>query len=393
MNDAIPVSLLNGYLKKIIDAEQLLNNVRVYGEVCDFSTSKNIAYFSLKDENALISCVCFNSAFFPLLKNGMQVVLTGKPNFWVKGGRLSFSVSKAEEFGQGAAYLKFLQLKEKLEKLGLFDSARKKAIPKFSKNIGVVSSRTGAVIRDIYNVSMRRNPFVNIVLYPSQVQGEGASKTIIEGVKFLDGFGVDLIIIARGGGSSEDLSAFNDEELAYAVANAKTPIISAVGHETDFSICDFVADLRAPTPSAAAELATIDVKAFFEFLTKNLSKISNNLTSKLDANLLKLNLYKTRLKSRLESDYSSKVSCLKTGIASFKSLGGKCFDKSKNQVDILSSKFEKLNPLEILQRGFAKISKNGQVASFASINSGDEIDIDLTEGTVSAVVKDKKEKK
>ena len=181
IKNAVSVSTLSGYLKKIIDAEELLYNIRVYGEITDFSLSKNIAYFSIKDEGALLQCVCFSHEFYPLIKNGAQVVLTGTPKFWVKGGRLSFQVSRVEDYGKGKAYQEFLALKEKLGKLGYFDEAIKKPIPRFARRVGVVTSKTGAVIRDIKNVISRRNPYVDIVLYPSQVQGIGASETIIKG--------------------------------------------------------------------------------------------------------------------------------------------------------------------------------------------------------------------
>lgn len=393
IKDAIPVSLLSSYLKRIIDSEELLQNVRVYGEITDFSISKNIAYFSLKDEGALLSCVCFSQNFYPLIKNGAQVVLTGSPKFWVKGGRLSFQVSKVEDFGKGKAYLDFLLLKEKLEKEGLFDQSHKKPIPKFTKKIGVVSSKTGAVIRDICNVATRRNPYVNIVLYPSLVQGEGAAKTIIEGVRFLDGYGVDVIIVARGGGSNEDLSAFNDENLARAIFSAKTPIVSAVGHETDFSISDFVSDLRAPTPSAAAELVTIDVEAFFDYIVRSVRKISLNLNSKIDKNLAEIKLFSSKIKNSLIYNFEVKNNKFNQGILNIKNQNEKFLISLTNSLNIASGKFEKLSPIEVLKRGFAKLSQNGKSFEFGKAKIGDLIDISTFDGDISAEIKDIKEKK
>lgn len=392
IKNAIPVSLLSTYLKNVIDSEDLLQNVRIYGEITDFSLSKNIAYFSLKDENALLSCVCFAQNYYPLIKNGAQVVLTGSAKFWVKGGRLSFQVSKVEDFGKGKAYLDFLYLKEKLEKEGLFDEKNKKPVPKFTKKIGVVSSKTGAVIRDICNVSWRRNPFVNIVLYPAQVQGEGAAKTVIEGVKYLDTLNLDVIVIARGGGSNEDLSAFNDEELARTIFAAKTPIVSAVGHETDFSISDFVADLRAPTPSAAAELITIDVESFFGYIVGSVKKISLSLWSKINSNLSNLKLQASKVKNGLVLNFENKKNNLSKNLLIFKNENEKLLTETTNKVGVLSAKFEKLNPLETLKRGFAKISMAGKNFSFEKANVGDLINISVYEGDLKAEIKEKKEK-
>lgn len=393
IKNAIPVSMLGGYLKKIIDAEELLFNIRVYGEITDFSMSKNIAYFSLKDEEALIQCVCFNANWFPLIKNGAQVVLTGSPKYWVKGGKISFQVAKVEDFGKGKAYLEFLALKEKLQKLGLFDESKKQKISRFAKNIGVVSSRTGAVIRDIVNIVTRRNPYVNIVLYPVQVQGAGASETIIEGVKFLDEYNLDTIIIARGGGSNEDLSAFNSEALAMAIFNAKTPVISAVGHETDFTICDFVSDLRAPTPSAAAELTTIDIYGLFDYLNSSAKKMYKHLLLKIENNYSKINLYKVKIENSVIKNFENKVNLLKNGSVLLKTEAEKLFVKNKNNLDIISGKFEKLSPLEVLKSGYAKVSIQNMPVNFNNIILGSNIDIDMFEGKLSASVIDKKERK
>ena len=392
VNDAIPVSLLSSYIKRIFDNEQLLQNVRVYGEITDFSISKNIAYFSLKDEGALLQCVCFSQNFYPLIKNGAQVVLTGSPKFWVKGGRLSFQVSKVEDFGKGKAYLDFLLLKEKLEKEGFFDEKYKKPVPKFTKKIGVVSSRTGAVIRDICNVASRRNPYVSIVLYPANVQGEGASTTIIEGVKFLDSYGVDVIIIARGGGSNEDLSAFNDENLARVIFSAKTPIVSAVGHETDFSISDFVADLRAPTPSAAAELVTIDVGSYFGYIISSVKKIGTNLNAKIEKNLSELKFAQSKMKNKIVLNLEGKNTQFSKSIITFKNLAEKNILTLSNKLDVLSGKFEKLSPVQILKRGFAKLSTDGKAFNFEKAQIGDMVDIDLAQGSLKAEIKEKKEK-
>ncbi len=394
IKNAIPVSALSGYLKKIIDAEELLYNIRVYGEITDFSLSKNIAYFSIKDEGALIQCVCFSSEYYPLIKNGAQVVLTGSPKFWVKGGRLSFQVSKVEDYGKGKAYLEFLALKEKLGKLGYFDEAIKKPIPRFARRVGVVTSRTGAVIRDIKNVISRRNPYVDIVLYPSLVQGIGASETIIKGLKYLDNYDVDLIIIARGGGSDEDLMPFNNEALAHAIHEAKKPVVSAVGHETDFTICDFVSDLRAPTPSAAAELVTIDVQSFFDYLKSSLRKTELNIKSGIEARVEKLSAYKSKMNLLLNGRFTARYNAIEKSCIKLSSFMDAYYKVQKSKLDVLSGKFEKLNPLAILKQGYAKVSgENGNVLSAKLAKIGEKIEVSLSDGVIGAVINDVKEVK
>ena len=227
---AISVSQLSGYIKGIFEAEELLHNIMVYGEISGLSILRGNAYFSLKDEEAILSCVFFG-ADEKNLKNGDLVVVTGTPRYYVKGGKLNFNVYKVEPFGVGELFKKFLETKERLAKEGFFDEDRKKEIPKDIKRIGVVTSEMGAVIQDIINVTTRRNKSIDIVLYPARVQGDGADKDIIEGIKFFENYNVDVIIVARGGGSFEDLMPFNSEELARVVFECTKPLISAVGHD------------------------------------------------------------------------------------------------------------------------------------------------------------------
>ena len=261
MIQAISVSKLNTYIKQIFDAEELLHNIAVVGEVFGVSTSRNVIYFSLKDENATLPCVCFYPNYIDFIKEGNKVIVTGSPNFYIKGGKLSFNVVKVENVGQGKLYEEFIKLKQKLADEGLFDQSHKKTIPKDIKRIGVITSREGAVIQDIKNVSWRRNPSVDIVLYNTKVQGNNAENEIANAIDKLGQYpNIDVIIVARGGGSLEDLWAYNTEIVAKATYNCPKPIISAVGHETDFTIIDFVSDLRAPTPSAAAELLTFNLE-------------------------------------------------------------------------------------------------------------------------------------
>ena len=263
-NMAVTVSQLNAYIKEKIANDEYLNNILVKGEISNFKNHyTGHMYFTLKDENSLIKCIMFKSyaqklEFMP--KDGMKVFAFGGVSVFERDGVYQIYVKAMQEDGVGTLYKKYEELKQKLETEGYFDQNHKKPIPKMPKTIGVLTSQTGSVIRDIINVSTRRNPNVHIRLFPVPVQGEGAAEKIAEGIKFMNENKLaDVLILARGGGSLEDLWPFNEEIVAHSIYNSEIPIISAVGHETDFSISDFVADLRAPTPSAAAELAVPDI--------------------------------------------------------------------------------------------------------------------------------------
>ena len=264
MNNMLTVTQLCTQIKNIFDAEEMLHDIYIFGEVANFSVSGGNAFFSLRDEGSTIPCACFDiyavyRKFVP--KNGEQVILKGRPAFYVKGGKLTFQVTSIKPYGQGAIFEKYSELKAKLQSMGVFDQEHKKPIPKYSQNVGVVTSEKGAVLQDIINVSGRRNKAVNLTVYPVKVQGTGAAAEMVRGLETLDQMGLDVVILARGGGSNEDLSPFYDARLIMAVYDMQTPIITAVGHETDFTLVDYAADLRAPTPSAAAELAVYDLEA------------------------------------------------------------------------------------------------------------------------------------
>lgn len=370
MLEAITVSQLNGYIKNIFDAEELLHNISVVGEVFGVSSARGITYFSLKDENATLPCVCFYPAFAGKIVEGKQVVVTGSPNYYVKGGRLSFNVNRVEEAGEGRLYEEFLKLKAKLESEGLFSDAHKIPIPKNIKRIGVITSKDGAVIQDIKNVSWRRNPSVDIVLYPTKVQGRLAENEIAHAIDQMDKYAnVDVIVVARGGGSLEDLSAYNTEIVARATYNCCKPIVSAVGHETDFTIIDFVSDLRAPTPSAAAELLTINLDEKREQLINNvarLNKASQNYLKERTNILISLT---NRLQYNLERKFI-------TNKSAFFSLKTKLVNAMQNYISQKSyeaglneNALNKLNPKAILQKGYAKIEQNK-----TSLNSVKEVD-------------------
>ena len=324
-----------------------------------------------------------------------MVLVTGSPNYYVKGGRFSFNVVKIEPYGQGLLYKQFLEFKAKLEALGLFDASKKKPLPAVIKRIGVVTSETGAVIRDIIDVSHRRNPLLDIVLYPAKVQGVGAENTIIAGIEALDKIeDVDVIIVARGGGSAEDLSTFNAESVAMAIANASKPIISAVGHETDFTIADFVADLRAPTPSAGAELVSTDLaklKFNMQNATLRLLRITETFyqtkQEKVENLISKMSNTTTLLLQQSNADFQNLV-------GRFSNASTLCIKNYEHNFDVLVQKLEAVNPIKILRLGYAQIDKgNKVVSSIKKIKLDDKINVRLQDGTLVCRVEDKEEKK
>ena len=283
MNNAISVTQVNNYIKSIFDAEFMLQNIFVYGEIGSYKVTNGIAYFNLKDEESLISCVLFGANNYPEFEVGAQVLVRGSVNYYAKGGKLNFNAVSIERYGLGVLYQKFLELKSELENLGYFDKSNKKPLPARVNRIGVVTSETGAVIRDIIDVTHRRNNTVDIVLYPVKVQGLGAEKEIASGIDFFSNYDkVDVVIVARGGGSLEDLQPYNSRIVADATFRCNKPLVSAVGHETDYTIIDFVSDLRAPTPSAAAELVTICKSDEFNLLSSVLDDCARSVTAKLN---------------------------------------------------------------------------------------------------------------
>lgn len=394
MSNIISVSQFNNYVHNIFVAEILLQNISIFGEVSALSWSGGNLYFSIKDEGAVLSCVKFgaNGGYIP--KEGEQVLLVGSPNYYVKGGRFSFNVAKIEPYGQGVLYQKFLEMKQKLEALGMFDSANKKPLPQIIKRIGVVSSETGAVIQDIIDITSRRNPMLDIVLYPAKVQGIGAEQTIIAGLSALDQTDVDVIIIARGGGSQEDLATFNDEALAHAIFNTKKPVISAVGHETDFTIADFVADLRAPTPSAAAELVASDINQLKANLLDNTKRLLNLTKSYYDDQYNNIGFVSREIYNAANHILNEKSTQILTNILGLKLCSEKVLQQKIHSFELLINKLEGLNPIKLLKMGYSQVSKSGDlVKSVEQIKIDDSLDINFVDGVISCVVTAKKEKK
>lgn len=299
MAEAFTVSQVNNYIKNLFARDFVLNRVTVRGEVsnCRYHSSGHI-YFTLKDRDAALSCIMFASRRQELafrLADGQQIEASGQIGIYEKGGSYQLYVRSCRLAGAGELFERFLKLKSELEEMGMFDDLYKKQIPLYCRRIGIVTSPTGAAVRDIINVSKRRNPYVELVLYPTPVQGEGAAESIVKGIQRLDAMKLDVLIVGRGGGSIEELWAFNEEKVAKAVFDAETPIISAVGHETDYTIADFVADLRAPTPSAAAELAVFEYDMLIEELASKRQLLMHSMRFALSVMRSDLSVRKEKL--------------------------------------------------------------------------------------------------
>lgn len=370
----------------------LLPSVSVKGEISNLKYhSSGHIYFSLKDENSTISGVMFQSYASRMslkLRDGMKVIVSGSIETYIRDGKYQIYAKKIEDAGIGDLSARFEELKRKLKAEGLFDENFKRPLPFYPRTVGVVTADTGAAIRDIISVSRRRNPFIQIILYPAQVQGEGAADTIVEGIRALEEYGVDLMIVGRGGGSVEDLWAFNEEKVAYAIFESEVPVISAVGHEVDFTIADFVADVRAATPSAAAELAIPEIEALtaeFEDLKDGLDlAISRKIVDmKHEVEILSARILKASPESRIATQrmmwnqyYNSLGYAIKGTIES-----------RKNRQSILAERLAALSPLERLKGGLAYVSKDGKrVSEVSSLNVGENIVLTMRDGSLSAKV-------
>ena len=392
-NMAISVSELNSYIKNKIADDEYLNNVLVKGEISNFKNHyTGHMYFTLKDENSLIKCIMFKSYaqkldFMP--KDGMKVFALGGVSVFERDGVYQIYVKAMQEDGVGILYKKYEELKQRLEQQGYFDDSHKKKIPIMPKTIGVLTSQTGSVIRDIINVSTRRNPNVNIRLFPVPVQGEGAAEKIADGIKFMnEQKQADVLILARGGGSLEDLWPFNEEIVARAIYDSEIPIISAVGHETDFSISDFVADLRAPTPSAAAELAVPDIYEVKQKINTYQNRLRLSLIKKVE--IMKLR-YEKCMSSRVFKEPLRNINDNYLKIDTYiKRLENTIKTKQKEEKTKyieLVSKLDTLSPLKTLTRGYSLVEQNNKIIKKSKdLNTGDKIDIRFTDGTKQAEI-------
>lgn len=391
----ITVTELNKYVKSRIDQDEYLNNVLVKGEISNFKHHyTGHFYFTLKDENSLIKCVMFKTyadqmKFEP--KDGMKVIIFGSVSVFERDGVYQIYAKSMDEDGLGDLYLAYEQLKEKLSKEGLFDEANKKKIPFMPETIGVLTSNTGAVIRDIINVSTRRNPNVHIRLLPIPVQGAGACIKIAEAIKQMNDYKLaDVIILARGGGSLEDLWNFNEEIVARAIYNSEIPIVSAVGHETDFTISDFVADLRAPTPSAAAELVVADVEDLEYTLSLYERRLKTALQNK--TNVMRLRFEKV-MNSKVYKDPLQKINersmILDKYLKILETTSARKLEQVKSELAERVAKLDTLSPLKTLSRGYSIVTnkENKQIVTDSQmVKSGTEIEIRVNKGTIDAQV-------
>ena len=368
------VAEINRIIKNLIDNEVILEDIVVTGELSSFSVTRNIAYFTLKDNENLLSCVQFGCK--NEFKVGDMIQCRGNIKYYPKGGKLTFNALLIELCGQGELYQKFLELKEKLEKKGLFNETNKIAIPKFVKSIGVVTSKTGAVLQDIKNVTSRRNPNLDIYVYDAQVQGKYAVQDVIQGITYFDNMSdVDVISVARGGGSIEDLMPFNDEELARIAYICNKPLISAVGHETDFSILDFVADLRAPTPSAAAELVTFDCLELKRYVNELNSTIQNIVTNQY--NELKSNVSNilNEIEQNVTGTVNDQILYLNDVVNNLDNNINNKVENSIYRVNLSLNTLDKLNPSKLLMSGYSYVMKENETINSQNTNVGDEITI------------------
>ena len=388
---AITVTELNKYIKDKFEKDEYLAELLIKGEISNFKNHyTGHMYFTLKDEKSLIKCVMFKTYaqklnFIP--KDGMKVIILGGVSVFERDGVYQIYVKAIQEDGLGDLYTKYQQLKEKLEKQGLFDISHKKKIPMMPKIIGVLSSQTGSVIRDIINVSTRRNPNVYIRLLPVPVQGEGASEKIAYGIDYMNKNKLaDVLILARGGGSLEDLWPFNEEIVANSIYNSEIPIISAVGHETDFTIADFVSDLRAPTPSAAAELAVPDIYEVKQKLNSYKDRLRMALVKKVE--FMRLRYEKCMSSSvfkeptRRINDNYMKIDIYIKQIENI--IKQKCKNEKTRYIELVS-KLDALSPLKTLSRGYSLAEKNNKIIkSVKQLNKGDEFKIRFADGKISA---------
>lgn len=387
------VKQVNSYIKNMFKQDFLLNSVSVKGEIsnCKYHTSGHI-YFTLKDADAALSVIMFASQAAKLafkLKDGMSVVVSGRVDVFDAAGKYQLYANTVQQEGIGELYQKFEQLKQYYEDMGYFAKEYKRPLPAFTKKLGVVTSKTGAAVQDIMNISQRRNPYIQIVLYPAYVQGEHAKQSIVRGITRLDKMGLDCIIVGRGGGSIEDLWAFNEPEVVEAVFNASTPVISAVGHETDFTLTDFVADMRAPTPSAAAELAVTEAVAvenrIYEYERRLKQQMMYSLSAKRDC--------LERLKLKIEylnpvNQIYDKRQRLMNIEDKLNMLIKRCAADNRNRLRLYASKLDGLSPLKKLDMGYGYIenSEGNRIVSAGQVSSDDEITVYLKDGSIRSKV-------
>ena len=393
MKNAYSVGQVNRYVKNMFTQDFFLQKIYVKGEVsnCKYHTSGHI-YFSLKDETGTLSCVMFAGHRRGLafsMKDGDKVIVGGSVDVYERDGRYQLYAKEITLEGAGALYERYLALKQELEEMGMFAGEYKQPIPKFIRRLGVVTAPTGAAVQDIRNISYRRNPYLQIILYPALVQGAGAAESIVKGIRMLDGLNVDVIIVGRGGGSIEDLWAFNEEIVARAIFECRTPVISAVGHETDFTIADFVADLRAPTPSAAAELAVDDYRSVVESVSVYRQRMYRAMSTRLDFYRSRLANFSTKF-GYLSPEYRLREQRQRLADAESSlqnAMEGK-LTENRHRLSLYVERFTGLSPLRKLNQGFSYVADQEKrtLTSVKQVKNGDTIYISVTDGTIEAKV-------
>ena len=395
MKNVYSVKQVNAYIKNMFAQDFMLNRIYVKGEVsnCKYHTSGHI-YFSLKDESGSIACIMFagqRSGLAFRMQDGQQVIALGNVTTYERDGKYQLYAKEIILDGAGLLYEKFEALKKELGEMGMFAEEYKQPIPRFAKKIGIVTAPTGAAIRDIMNISMRRNPYVQLILYPALVQGEAAAPSIVKGIEMLDAQGVDVIIVGRGGGSIEDLWAFNEEIVAKAIFNCRTPIISAVGHETDVTIADFVADMRAPTPSAAAELAVYEYQTLQNYLEEKKLKLKRSLYQKIQFKRMKLEAYRVKMtylhpRNKLREQQQRCVEFEQK----IRNIMERRLNLAKQRLAISIEKMKGASPLAKLNQGFSYVSSEAGnvVKSIENVKLDDKLNIYMTDGIVRAKVVD-----
>ena len=389
---ALDISEVNSYIKRILTNDPILYNLRVKGEISNFKVhSSGNVYLSLKDEKSKLNCIIFKSNYDKSLNldNGVKIIASGYISVYERDGAYQLYINEVEIEGIGNLYIEFNKLKEKLKKEGLFDTKYKKEIPKMPRSIGVITSPTGAVIRDIINVTKRRFPKVDIKLYPVNVQGDKSASDICEGIEFFNRMeNVDTIIVGRGGGSLEELWSFNEEIVAREIFKSKIPIISAVGHETDFTICEFVSDMRAPTPSAAAEIATPDLSEIYYKLNTIRNRMNRSLNNQVILDNEKLNNTFDKINNYMKNYIvRDKVIQLDQIYDKINLRLEQKLETSKEKLSKKAALLHNLSPLATISRGYSIVEKNGQVInSIEEVNITDDINITLKDGSLECNV-------
>lgn len=400
MANTYTVSQVNTYIKNMFAQDFFLKRVYVKGEVsnCKYHTSGHI-YFTLKDESTTLACIMFAGKRKGLkfrLEEGQKVIVGGSVEIFERDGKYQLYASEITLDGAGELYLRFEALKRELAEMGMFAEEYKQPIPKYAKTVGIVTAATGAAVRDIIQVSKRRNPYVQLILYPAQVQGEGAKESIVKGIQMLDAYGVDVMIVGRGGGSIEDLWSFNEEMVARAIFDSSTPVISAVGHETDVTIADYVADLRAPTPSAAAELAVCDMQEVFRKIQQYEESLKGGLKQQVDSKRQQYENYKLRLRALSPESKVREKQMQLLGLERRVQEGMQRYiEQYRHKFQLYIERMNGLSPAAKLNQGYAFVAKDTKaVKSIEDVKKDDLLEINVIDGTIQTkVVTVKKQKR